>query len=275
MTIFYHSLGSGINFSPVKPGDSYHGSDRNHLSFLLEGKVGFAYPYLPEGWDNFGIYEILIPDEALVFLAKDGYDVPRDEDEDWDGRCILVTAAEAVTLAASDERFRNEVVFAAKDVVFGKPLKDLQATLQQLLGKEFHSCEEAIQFAATSILEKGLESVPYYYDSGWSGISVDKTLNLTLQGYYGCSLDDFESIEKWLINKPNMLVDLLEVPDNQWELNDAPRINVDMRSELLKEEGNQKFLVSFVHKRKSQEPWDYETEEVLTPVPPNAIYLKD
>lgn len=265
MATFYHSLGSGLSFSPVKPGDPYHGSDRSHLSFLLGGKVGFAYPYHPKGWNHFGIYEILIPDEALVFLAKDGHDVPRDEDEDWDGRCVLVTAAEAVSLAQSDERYRCEVAFAAADVVFGNPIKDFQKTLFQLIGKEFETCQEGVNYAVSLLVEKGLKFVPYFYDAGYYGISEEKTLNLTIQGYYGCELGDFSTIEEWLRNKPNMLIDLLELDESKWVLDDRPRISSSVGADRLIEKEGQLFFFSRTD----------DVPEILSPVPADAIFLKE
>lgn len=56
MTIFYHSLGSGLTFSEVNPGDNYLGSEREYLSLLMGGKVGFAYAYLPKTWKGNTIY---------------------------------------------------------------------------------------------------------------------------------------------------------------------------------------------------------------------------
>jgi hypothetical protein len=124
MAILYHSSTSGI-----LEGSEYRGSDRGYLSVVMSGKVGFAYGFLPDCWvGKKGVYEIILDDDALVWIGMNGYDVPRVErygtssSNPWETDCKLCTAAEAVQLADPTCEKYGEVVFLASEAKFGKEL---------------------------------------------------------------------------------------------------------------------------------------------------------
>lgn len=98
-------------------GRPYRGSWRDDLSALMGGEVGFAYAYLPESWRESlqvgwtGYYRLVIPDDALVIVARPGWDIPRIMDRwtRWEEMCEILPAAQVVG--------RNEeVAFLAQDV---------------------------------------------------------------------------------------------------------------------------------------------------------------
>lgn len=219
MGIFYHSLYSGLGYNYVEPGTSYNGSDRDYLSFLLGGPVGFGYAYLPKCWEDnptYNKYQLIIPDDALVFLGKDYHDVPREKDQDWDGRCVLVTAKEAVELCSTPGHTYAEVAFLASDVLFGNPLEDLLKDAKEVLGIELHTPEQAILAVVNKVVEMGLkekELNSMYTGGAFVGLNLpypDERYEDLVCSY---ALRDFSSVHEWLMNKPHMAVYLLRNTD--------------------------------------------------------------
>ena len=125
MAVLYHSTHGNTN---IPEGAPYRGSFRDALSEFMGGPVGFAYAFLPPSWvaedgrAKPGIYEIIIPDDEPILVARPGWDVPRHPAEyynpplNWDTAAVIVTAAEAATLPPT----YGEVVFRAEAARFGR-----------------------------------------------------------------------------------------------------------------------------------------------------------
>lgn len=115
MILYHSSRNKGIlEKSP------FIGADREELSVLLGGLVGFAYGYLPNEWrGKDGIYEIIIPDDRLVIVAINGYDVPRTNyttgERNWDNMCEIIPSPVAC-------QYEGEVAFLASDAIFGRKI---------------------------------------------------------------------------------------------------------------------------------------------------------
>jgi len=73
--VFHVVLGS----CEPKTGDTYRGSDREKLSDLLGGAVGFAYPFLPKAWrDNPRVWAVGLDGDCPVALStRQDWDLPR------------------------------------------------------------------------------------------------------------------------------------------------------------------------------------------------------
>lgn len=219
MTILYHNLHSGLGYTYIHRGSPYLGSDREYLSKLLGGLVGFAYAYLPNSWQenpSYNHYEIHIPDEALVFLGKDYHDIPREKDEDWDGKCTLVTAKEAVELCSTPGHSYTEVAFLASDATFGNPLHNLLKDAEEVLGVEFDTPQEALENIVSKILSLGLEEkelASMYTGESFIGLNLpypDERYESLIHSY---AHRDFSSVYEWLMNKPHVAVYLLRNTD--------------------------------------------------------------
>lgn len=215
IAIFYHSLYSGLGYTYVKPDTSYSGSDRNYLSFLLGGPVGFAYAYLPKCWEEnptYNKYQLIIHDDALVFLGKDYNDVPREEDQDWDGRCVLVTARKAIELCSTPGHTYAEVAFLASDVLFGNPLQDLLKDAKEVLGIELYTPEQALLAVVNKVVEMGLkekELNSMYTGDAFVGLNLPYPNERYEDLVHSYAHKDFSSVHEWLMNKPHMAMYLL------------------------------------------------------------------
>ena len=96
-------------------GRPYRGAWRGMLSEFFGEEVGFAYSFLPEGWEGQPwVYEILVPDDAIVMVHADGDQIPRLSTHDW-SRVLLIPAWEAVN-------YTGEVAFPASQAQFGRSL---------------------------------------------------------------------------------------------------------------------------------------------------------
>lgn len=105
--ILYHGFHEEIPTLPAP----FEGSNREDLSVLLGGKVGFAYGYLPDSWQKLNnVVMVEIPDDELVVVATVDYpdsygQIPRRSERDnWDKHCKIVKAVETL-------QYKNEVAF--------------------------------------------------------------------------------------------------------------------------------------------------------------------
>lgn len=105
MATFYHS---NTNRRTDLAGKRFVGADRELLSELLGGPVGFACGSLPVGWQGKAhVYEILVPDEALVLVSSDMVDRTLEHNTE-------------LVLAKDVKPEHIEVVFLAENAFFGR-----------------------------------------------------------------------------------------------------------------------------------------------------------
>lgn len=129
----YHSTCSDIT-----PGTTFIGYDREKLSELLGGNVGFAYLNLPESWKGSdSVWEIELPDDCPIALSLNGETIPRRDyigltfEEAmsgvpvWFGREKIVYegfVGEASELCQFHNQKVGELAFLAEGVIFVKKI---------------------------------------------------------------------------------------------------------------------------------------------------------
>ena len=129
----YHSTSCDIT-----PGTQFIGYDREKLSELLGGNVGFAYLNLPPEWkDSDSVWEIELPDNCPVALSLNGETIPRRDYTGltfeeamsgvpiWFGREKIVYEGfigEASELSQFHDSKVGELAFLASGVIFIKKI---------------------------------------------------------------------------------------------------------------------------------------------------------